>query len=130
MMQTKLDISESVMAAGFLFWLLGYRLMHRYAGAVGYVSQIVLTIIASALTAIAESAWYGVTTGVMWWRVFSANLNIDISDPMFRPAHWVLIVGLGVTLASFLWSLRPQPAKARKVSSRASAGAIQVQSGS
>ena len=37
LMQTKLDISESVMVAGFLFWLLGYRLMHRYVGAVGYV---------------------------------------------------------------------------------------------
>ena len=36
----------------------------------------------------------------------------------------------GLGLAAFLWSLRPQPAKARKVSSRAPAGAIQVQSGS
>ena len=30
LMQTKLDISDSVMVAGFLFWLFGYRLMHRY----------------------------------------------------------------------------------------------------
>ena len=35
LMQTKLDISESVMVVGFLFWLLGYRLWHRYVGAVG-----------------------------------------------------------------------------------------------
>ena len=34
LMQTKLDISESVMVAGFLFWLLGYRLIHRYMGEV------------------------------------------------------------------------------------------------
>ncbi len=39
LMQTKLDISESVMVAGFLFWLLGYRLIHRYAGAVTYVGR-------------------------------------------------------------------------------------------
>jgi sulfoxide reductase heme-binding subunit YedZ len=32
LMQTKLDISESVMVGGFLIWLLGYRLMQRYAG--------------------------------------------------------------------------------------------------
>ena len=35
LMQTKLDISESAMVVGFLFWLLGYRLWHRYVGAVG-----------------------------------------------------------------------------------------------
>jgi len=127
LMQTKLDISESVMAAGFLIWLLGYRLIQRFAGAVTYVWQIALALAASALTAIAESLWYGATTGVMWWRVFSANFDWDAA---FRPAHWVLIVALAVTLASFLWSLRPQRASARKVSPRARSGVIQVQSGS
>lgn len=130
LMQTKLDISESVMVVGFVFWLLGYRLWHRYAGAIGTVSQIVLTIVASALTAFAEAAWYGVTTGVMWWRVFAANLNADISELTFRPAQWVLIVGLTVTLASFLWSLRAQRPKARSTSPRAPSGAVQVQSAS
>ena len=127
LMQTKLDISESVMVAGFLFWLLGYRLIHRYAGGVTYVWSIALAFIASALTAVVETGWYAATTGVMWWRVFSANFDWDMA---FRPAHWVLIVGLGVTLAAFLWSLRPQPAKARRTSARAPSGAIQVQSGS
>src|SRR5689334_3901503 len=108
MMQTKVDITESVMVGGFLIWLLGYRLMHRYRGAVGYASQIALTIIASLLTAFAEAAWYGATTGVMWTRVLVANLDADIWNLMFRPAQWVLIVGLAVTLASFTWSLRPQ----------------------
>jgi sulfoxide reductase heme-binding subunit YedZ len=127
LMQTKLDISESVMVGGFLIWLLGYRLMHRFIGNVTHVWQIVLAFLACALTAGAEAAWYGATTGVMWWRVFSANLDWDMA---FRPAHWVLIVTLGVTLASFLWSFKPQPAKARNASPRARVGAIQVQSGS
>lgn len=127
LMQTKLDISESVMVAGFLFWLLGYRLIHRYVGAVTYVRQIALSIVAAVLTAIAEALWYGTTTGVPAWRVFSVNLDWQAAP---RPAHWVLIVGLAVTLAAFLWSLRPQPAKARKIASRAPSGAIQVQSGS
>jgi sulfoxide reductase heme-binding subunit YedZ len=130
MLQTKIDITESVMAAGFLIWLLGYRLMHRTIGAVSYRAQIVLAISASALTAFAEAAWYGATTGVMWTRVLSANLDWDIGSLSFRPAHWVLIVGLGVTLASFLWSLRPQRPKARKTSARAPSGAIQPQSAS
>jgi sulfoxide reductase heme-binding subunit YedZ len=130
LMQTKLDISESVMVVGFLIWLLGYRLWHRYLGAVGYAAQIILTIVASVLTAFAEAAWYGTTTGVMWTRVLSANLNVDIGDLMFRPAHWVLIVGLAVTLASFLWSLKPQRPKARNTSARAPSGVTQVQSAS
>src|SRR5437016_1824795 len=75
MMQTKLDITDAVTTAGFLFWLLGYRLMHRYLGEVTYARSIVLTFIATALTAIAEAGWYGATTGVMWWRVFSVNLD-------------------------------------------------------
>jgi sulfoxide reductase heme-binding subunit YedZ len=127
MMQTKVDITEAVMAGGLLIWLLGFRLIQRYAGGVNTVWLVALSVIASALTAFAEAGWYGATTGVMWWRVFSVNLDYTMA---MRPAHWVLAAGLGVTLASFLWSLRPQAPKARRTASRAPAGAIQVQSGS
>lgn len=127
LMQTKLDISESVMVAGFLFWLLGYRLIHRYAGGVTYMRSVALAFVAAALTAIAEAGWYGATTGVMWWRVFAVNFDWEMA---MRPSHWVLAVGLGVTLASFAWSFKSQRPKARKVSARAPSGAVQVQSGS
>jgi sulfoxide reductase heme-binding subunit YedZ len=127
LMQTKLDISESVMVAGVLFWLLGYRLIHRYAGSVTYVWSVALAFIAAALTAFAEAGWYGATTGVMWWRVFAVNFDWEMA---MRPSHWVLAVGLGVTLASFAWSFKSQRPKARKVSARAPSGAVQVQSGS
>ena len=127
LMQTKLDISESVMVAGFLFWLLGYRLIHRYAGGVTYLWSVALACIAAALTAVAEAGWYGATTGVMWWRVFAVNFDWEMA---MRPSHWVLAVGLAVTLASYAWSFKAQRPKARKVSARAPAGAVQVQSGS
>jgi sulfoxide reductase heme-binding subunit YedZ len=127
MLQTKIDITESVMAAGLLFWLLGYRLVHRYAGEVTMLRGLALTLVASALTAIAEAGWYGATTGVMWWRVFSVNLDWQMAP---RPAHWVLIVGAAVMLASFAWSFRPQRPKARKISPRASSGVAQPQSAS
>jgi sulfoxide reductase heme-binding subunit YedZ len=127
LLQTKIDITESIMAAGFLVWLLGYRLLHRFAGDVTPVWQLALTAVAALLTAGGETAWYALGTGVAPWRVFSANLDWNMA---FRPAHWVLIAGVAVTLASFLWSLRPQGAKARRVSSRAPSGAIQVQPGS
>lgn len=127
MMQTKVDITESVMVAGFLFWLLGYRLIHRYAGAVTIAWSVALASVASALTTLAEAGWYGATTGVPAGRVFAVNFDWDMA---FRPAHWVLIAGLGVTLASFAWSFVAQRPKARKVSAAAPLGAIQVQSGS
>ena len=127
LLQTKIDITESIMVVGFLFWLLGYRLLHRYVGDVTYVWAVALTFIAAALTALAEAGWYGATTGVAAWRVFSVNFDWDMAP---RPSHWVLIAGLGVTLASFLWSLIRQRPKASKTSSRARVGAIQVQSGS
>jgi sulfoxide reductase heme-binding subunit YedZ len=127
MMQTKVDITESVMVAGFLLWLLGYRLMHRFSGEVTPVKAVALTFVAAALTAGAEAAWYGTTTGVPAGRVFAVNFDWDMA---FRPAHWVLIVGLAVTLASFAWSFVAQRPKPRKSTPRASVGAIQVQSGS
>jgi len=127
LLQTKLDISESIMAAGFLVWLLGYRLLHRYVGEVTPAWHLVGSMMATALAAVGETAWYALGTGVAAWRVFSANLDWDMAP---RPAHWVLVVGVGVTLASFLWSLPLQPGKARRTSARAPSGAIQVQSGS
>ena len=127
LMQTKLDISDSAMVAGFLFWLFGYRLVHRYLGEVTYLRSAALALTAAVLTAVAEAAWYGATTGVMWWRVFAVNFDWEMA---MRPSHWVLAVGLGVTLASYAWSFKSQRPKARKVASRAPAGAVQVQSGS
>ena len=98
------------------------------SGRSSYVWQVALTFIASPLTAFAEAAWYGATTGVMWWRVFAVPTSTGTLAP-FRPAHWVLIVGLAMTLASFLWSLRPQrPRRRARPPPRAPSGAVQVQS--
>jgi methionine sulfoxide reductase heme-binding subunit len=127
LLQTKIDITDSIMVAGSLFWLLGYRLLHRYVGAVTPLWSIALSLAAAALTAGAEALWYATLTGVAAWRVFSVNLDWEMA---MRPAHWVLAAGLVVTLASFLWSFRSQRSKAPKTSSRARVGAIQVQSGS
>jgi methionine sulfoxide reductase heme-binding subunit len=127
MMQTKLDITEAVMVGGFVIWLLGYRLMHRLVGSVTYAWQVVLTLAAALLTAVAEAGWYGATTGVPAMRVFAVNFDWNMA---FRPSHWVLLVGLAITLASYAWSFVSQRPKARKISSRAASGAIQVQSGS
>jgi methionine sulfoxide reductase heme-binding subunit len=54
LMQTKLDISDSVMVAGFLFWLFGYRLVYRTFGEVTYARSVGLALVAAVLTAVAE----------------------------------------------------------------------------
>src|SRR6266581_4941410 len=55
LLQTKIEISESIMAAGFLVWLLGYRVLHRFAGEVTVVWQLALTVAATVLTACGEA---------------------------------------------------------------------------
>src|SRR5262245_31133823 len=67
LLQTKIDVSESMMIAGFLAWLLGYRLLHRFAGEVKPWHLLPLAIACASLTAVGEAAWYGVGTGVNMW---------------------------------------------------------------
>ena len=121
LLQTKLDISESVMVAGFLVWLLGYRLMHRVMKDVRPWHLLPLTVAAALLTAAGEAAWYGFGTGVNPWRVLSANLHPIMG---LRPAGWVLIVGLVVAIAAqiraFKTTLQPR-ARSRSQPPRAQA---------
>lgn len=128
LLQTKIDISESIMIAGFLLWLFGYRLVHRFAGSVGTWHLLALSAVAAALTAVGEAAWYMFGTGVNAWRVLAVNLDVSMWP---RPAIWVLAAGLTVALAALIWSLAfPQRPNARRTSARASPVPIQVQSGS
>jgi sulfoxide reductase heme-binding subunit YedZ len=125
LLQTKIDITESIMAAGFLFWLFGYRIIQRRAGGVRLAWALALSLLAAVLTAVAEALWYATMSGVMWWRVFAVNLDWSMAP---RPAHWVLLAGVAVSLVSFAWSYKTQRPKARRTSPRASSGPIQVQS--
>jgi sulfoxide reductase heme-binding subunit YedZ len=118
LMQTKIDISESVMVGGLLLWLLGYRLVHRSTGGVTTPWALALTVFAAALTAIAEAAWYALMSGVMWWRVFAVNFDWDLAP---RPAHWVLLAGLAVTGVALMRSFGAPKARGR-ASSRRGAG--------
>jgi methionine sulfoxide reductase heme-binding subunit len=128
LLQTKIDISESIMIAGFLMWLFGYRALHRITGKVTAWHLGALAVAAAVLTALGEAAWYMFGTGVNAWRVFAVNLDVSMWP---RPAIWVLAAGLAVLLGSLLWSaLFPQAPNARRTSARGSAVPVQVQSGS
>ncbi len=134
LLQTKLDIYESIMMAGFLVLLLGYRLLHRLTGDVTPWHLLGLAVVAALLTAGGEAAWYSLGTGVDALRVLAVNLDIDFSDLDFgslRPAAWVLIAGLVVAAVAVVFRMRNrQKPRARRTPARASSGATQLQSGS
>ena len=96
-MQKKLDIYEPTLMMGFLFWLLGWRVVNRYWRDTGFVSMITLAVIAALLTAIFEATWYGFLTGVDFIRVLEFNLMFDIG---IRPTWWVFTAGLAIAFAS------------------------------
>ena len=113
-LQKKLDIFGPLLMTGFLFWLLGFRLIQRYAREVTFPWLLALAVLTALFTAVYEAIWYRFLTGVDAFRILGANLAL--SDPSFwRPAVWTLIVTLAVTLAFLLnkW-LRPrEPARVR-----------------
>ena len=111
-LQKKLDIYEPTLMMGLLFWLLAYRLLHRFTHAVGFVWLLALAVFAGVFTALFEAGWYGVLTGVSPQRVLAANLMFDI---LIRPAWWVSGAALAVALASLAaqWLWPREPARAR-----------------
>ena len=84
----------------------------RYWRDTGFVSLIVLAIVAAILTAIFEAGWYGVLTGVEFIRVLEFNFTFDF---VITPVWWVLAAGVAIGFASLgaQWLWPRQPARAR-----------------
>ena len=57
-LQKKLDIYEPLLMTGFLFWLLGFRLIQRYAREVTFPWLLALAVLTTLFTAIYEAIWY------------------------------------------------------------------------
>jgi sulfoxide reductase heme-binding subunit YedZ len=127
-MQSKLNIYQPVLMAGFLAWLLAYRLLHRRNGEVSPFDLVLLAGATAALTATGEAAIYMLTSGVNGWRVLLAHFDLDME---VRPAWWVLGAGLAVAAIAY-WRQKParQRPSARRISTPAMSAATQVQSGS
>ncbi len=103
--QSKAMVSEAVVFAGLYVWLMAWRVAPE--GWARRVSTLLaLAVLAAVATAGIECAWYGLTTGIDPWRVLSANETLRYG---LRPAHWVALVGLGVTLLALLERLRRRP---------------------
>jgi methionine sulfoxide reductase heme-binding subunit len=117
-----------VLMAGFLIWLLVYRILYRRNGHVSPLHLVILAIGTATVTAVGEAILYFLTSGVDARRVLLAHFDIEME---VRPAWWVLAAGLLATAAGLL---RRKPARqrpsARRIAATALSGATQVQSGS
>lgn len=94
--QSKANVSEAVMIAGFFVWLMLWRLLPA-----GWGRRLVvlagLAVGAAVAAAWIEFTWYAVATGINPWRVLAANETVRYG---LRPAHWVAVVGFGVVAAA------------------------------
>ena len=126
--QSKLNIYQPVLMAGFLVWLLAYRGLFRRYGEVTPLALLLLAVAAAAVTAVGEALIYMFTSGVDSRRVLLAHFDLDAE---VRPAWWVLAAGLAVAaLAVGRQKPARQRASRRRISPSAMSGATQVQSGS
>lgn len=97
--QSKADVYEPTLMAGFFMLLICYRLAHwRGFKLTSPLVLVGIAIFAALATAAIEYAWYGIATGVPPSRVLAANLQFSYS---IRPAWWVLATGAGAAVAAF-----------------------------
>jgi sulfoxide reductase heme-binding subunit YedZ len=110
-MQAKLNVSDAAWMSGFFLWLMGYRIWDQW-GRIGSIPLLLgLAVLSAVATALVEAGWYAVATQAPALKVLEANLGFAAG---LRPAWWVLIVALGVTLAVALRRalMKKRPAKA------------------
>jgi sulfoxide reductase heme-binding subunit YedZ len=126
--QSKLETYQPVLMAGFLLWLMAYRVLYRRTGQVSPLHLLLLAFAAAGATAALEALLYMFTSGVDARLVLLAHLDLGME---VRPAGWVLAAGLAVAAAG-LWRYRPPRPRpsAERMKSRALSAATQVQSGS
>ena len=106
-MQSKLDLWEPTIMAGIYAWLMGYRLLVKQVGVRGKLPLAwvgALSLVAPALTALGEAAYFWTALGVDPVRVLSANWSLVAG---WRPAAIVLGLGLAVTAIGMARSVGP-----------------------
>jgi sulfoxide reductase heme-binding subunit YedZ len=127
LLRSRTNAFEPMLMFGLLAWLMGYRLIHRFAGEVTAARLLGLAVAAAILTAAAETCWHAAATGVDARLILAAHLDIAYG---LRPAWWVLAAGVTVVAAGFLWHVPPQRPISRMSASQAVPGSTRGQSAS
>lgn len=118
-MQSKADVYEPTLMAGFFMLLMLYRLAQwRGLSLTSPWVLIGITIAAALATVVVEATWYGLATGVEPRRVLAANLQFSYS---IRPAWGILATGLVVAVLGYVRSMGKAEAPRGRRVARASA---------
>lgn len=117
-MQSKADVYQPTLMAGFFMLLMLYRLAHwRGFSLASSLVLVAIAVVAALATVVVEAAWYGLATGVPVNRVLAANLQFSYT---IRPAWWVLAMGLAVAVLGYVRSFaKPSPQRGRRAASAA-----------
>ncbi|MEI8145621.1 MAG: ferric reductase-like transmembrane domain-containing protein [Alphaproteobacteria bacterium] len=115
--QARLDVTEPVLMSGLFLWLLGARVLVKRRIELGALALVGLAVVASALTAGTEIAWYSLVRGAPALAILENQFDFEFN---IRPTWWVLAAGLAVA-ASRLVSARfaAEPAKPMRRTARA-----------
>jgi methionine sulfoxide reductase heme-binding subunit len=101
--QSKLDVTEPTIMAGFFVWLMGYRaIAPAWRGRPMPVwTTGALAVAAGLVTALGEATYFWAVNGVDPARLLTANLAFDLG---LRPAWIVFLTGAALTAAAALRS--------------------------
>ncbi len=110
-LQSKIDVTQAVLMSGLFVLLMLYRGLYRWKLTISIPVLIGAALFAGLATAVIETTWYALTSGVSARLVFEANADI-LTYPEFasvRPAHWVALAGLVVALVHGLRARTSRP---------------------
>lgn len=110
-MQSKLDVSQPTLMAGFFLALMIVRFVIARRWSFTPLVLAGIAVSSALATALTEFAWYALATGANPWRVLLANLRPDYG---LRPALLVLITVLAVSAAVLIRRALSARAPARR----------------
>ena len=89
-LQSKIDVSRALLAAGVLAWLMLWRALPSGRDR-GVLVLMGLAVASAAVTLGIEFGWYSLATKVDAWKVFRGEFDVSFG---LRPAGQVLVLGL------------------------------------
>ncbi len=100
-MQSKLEVTEPTIFAGFFIWLMGFRLMSSRLNekTTSPLALALLAVATALLTGLGEALYFAIVRHVAFTRVLEANIRWAGA---LRPAHIVLFLGLAIAMAAWI----------------------------